>query len=218
MYSARQLARKSMRSHLVIAAIAVLAFATLALSKDKDVISLQPVAGSYRNTAVQFHSVVPLGMDLLQLQPSGKILSLLASATCPDLEGVKRVPAARNVSLTDASGQPVRYFPRQVDFRVSITADAVEQDPDPEPIESQLTADQFMLGLKFRLKVFRGLDSFTIEPDNVEQIGAPPDASANQRIYIAHFTLGKMPATDRVMLEVLSPSGERVSRFHLELL
>lgn len=218
MYRAQQLARKSMRSHLSIAVLGVLAFATFALSKDNDVISLQPVAGSYRSTAVQFHSIVPLGMDLLQLQPSGKLLSLLASATCPDLEGVRRVPADRTVSLTDASGQAVRYFPRRVDFRVSIAADGAEQDPDPEPIQSRLTPDQFMLGLKFRLKVFRGLDAFTIEPDSVEQIGAPADAAASQRVYIAHFTLGKMPATDRIMLEVLSPEGERVSRFHLELL
>jgi hypothetical protein len=157
-------------------------------------------------------------MESLELEPAHKLLNLLASATSPGFEGMERKPSGGHIVLLDPRGKPVRYFPRQIDFRVSITSDGQTLDPDPVSVKTQMDPGELMLGLRFRLKVFHGLDSFFLEPEAVDQIGEPADVPASERIYLAHFALPTLPATDRILLEVLDPSGERITRFHLELL
>jgi hypothetical protein len=39
----------------------------------------------------------------------------------------------------------------------------------------------------------------------------------NERIYRIGFDLGKVPIDDRVVMEVISPTGERLCKFHLDL-
>ena len=45
----------------------------------------------------------------------------------------------------------------------------------------------------------------------------PAEVPYDERIYLAGFNLNGVPATDRIVLEVLDPAGARISRFHLEL-
>ena len=45
----------------------------------------------------------------------------------------------------------------------------------------------------------------------------PPDIPYDERVYQISFDIGRIPITDRVVLEVLSPSGERLCKFHLDL-
>jgi hypothetical protein len=202
-------------------ASALLAMALLAGSATpqvKEDAALQSPPGSYDNTDFQFHAVVPLGMESLELLPSHRLVNLLASATSPQFEGMERKPSRGHVVLLRDRGRNVRYFPEQVDFRVSASTEGQGFDPNPLQVETPIAPSEFMLGLHFRLKVFHGLDSFYLEPESVEQIGEPADVPASERIYVAHFALRHLPVTDRILLEVLDPSGERITRFHLDLL
>src|ERR1051326_6753577 len=240
---------------MVLALAATALFAGLATPQTKEDVALQSPPGSYDNTDFRFHSVVPLGMESLELLPSHRLVNLLASATSSQFEGMERRPSRGHVVLLSDRGRNVRYFPEQVDFRVSATTEGLgrrpsrghvvllsdrgrnvryfpEQvdfrvsatteghgfDPDPLPVETQIAPGEFMLGLHFRLKVFHGLESVYLEPESVEQIGEPADVPASERIYVAHFTLRNLPVTDRILLEVLDPSGQRITRFHLDLL
>ena len=196
--------------------MAMAALAAFAGPQPKDGVDLQSAPGSYDNTEFQFHSVVPLGMESLDLLPPRRVVNLLASATSSEFEGMERRPSRGHVVLLSSRGSSVRHFPEQIDFRVSATTDG--QVSDPLPVETQIAPSEFVLGLHFRLKVFRGLDSFYIEPESVEQIGEPADVPASERIYVAHFALRDLPVTDRILLEVLDPAGVRITRFHLDLL
>jgi hypothetical protein len=46
----------------------------------------------------------------------------------------------------------------------------------------------------------------------------PRHVPYNERIYRIGFQIGKVPIEDRVVMEVFSPSGERLCKFHLDLL
>ena len=203
---------------IALALIAVAVLADLGTPQTKEDAALQSPPGSYDNTDFQFHSVVPLGMESLELLPSHRLVNLLASATSSQFEGMVRKPSRGHVVLVTERGSNVRYFPEQVDFRVSASTEGQGFDPDPLPVETQIAPSEFLLGLHFRLKVFHGLDSFYLEPESVEQIGEPADVPASERIYVAHFALRNLPVTDRLLLEVLDPSGQRITRFHLDLL
>jgi hypothetical protein len=49
-------------------------------------------------------------------------------------------------------------------------------------------------------------------------IGVPADVPYDERVYRINFALDKLPITDRCVLEVLSPTGERLTKFHFDLL
>jgi hypothetical protein len=57
-----------------------------------------------------------------------------------------------------------------------------------------------------------------IQPDSVEMIGVPADIAYDERIYRVRFNVDQLPVTDRCVLEVLLPDGERLTRFHFDLL
>jgi hypothetical protein len=40
----------------------------------------------------------------------------------------------------------------------------------------------------------------------------------DERIYRIGFDMGKIPIQDRVVMEVLTPTGQRLCKFHLDLL
>lgn len=205
-------------SKIALALVVMALFTVFAAPQTKEEAALQSPPGSYDNTNFQFHAVVPLGMESLELLPSHRLVNLLASATSSEFEGMERRPSRGHVVLLTDRGRNVRYFPEQVDFRVSATTEGHGFDPDPLPVETQIAPSEFLLGLHFRLKVFHGLDSFYLEPESVEQIGEPADVPASERIYVAHFALRNLPVSDRLLLEVLDPSGARITRFHLDLL
>jgi hypothetical protein len=166
-----------------------------------------------------FHSVVPLGVDALQLEPAKKTVYLLASAESPAFEGMKRLDDGNEVTVTAADGETVSFFPQTVDFRITASAKKKkfnDSDVEPYPVQAGQAVNDYLLNLKFRLKIFHGIDMRVIEPSEVKLIGVPGDVPYNERVYRASFSIGKVPVEDRMMLEILAPSGERISKFHLE--
>jgi ubiquitin-protein ligase len=57
-----------------------------------------------------------------------------------------------------------------------------------------------------------------LEPLSVKIIGVPADTPYDERIYRVSFELPNIPVDDRIVLNVLSPNGECLSKFHLQLL
>src|SRR5881227_2227449 len=55
------------------------------------VLVLPGPAQNYTSSEFVFHSVVPLGVEAIVLQPAKTRIALLATAECPGLEGVRRV-------------------------------------------------------------------------------------------------------------------------------
>jgi hypothetical protein len=168
----------------------------------------------------EFHSVVPLGAEALQLPPSDRMFVLFATAESPDFEGMRRYVQGENRILTDRGGSPVRYFPASVSFRVTATARHPMADTGEAPfaLQHKYEFDDLLLHLRFRARVFHGLNVQMLQPIAVQLIGVPADVPYDERIYRVEFILRDIPAEDRIVLEVLSPDGERLSKFHLELI
>ncbi len=172
---------------------------------------------------LDYHSVVPLGEDAVLLQPAKRVLYFLASAQSYEFEGWRDImDDANNKSvLLDRSGNPVERFPRFVDFRVTVSTrpKALPQlDPFTLDCESECDGDNdYLLNLNFRVRIFHGLQVTVLEPRVVKLIGMPLDVPYDERVYRVSFDLGEVPTTDRIVLEVLSPEGERLTKFHLDL-
>lgn len=166
----------------------------------------------------EFHSVVPLGIDTIQLEPAKVNVNLLASAESSDFEGEKRVGSGNHARLVNASGETVSVFPDDILFRFTASTHGTAIEPDALPIQTQTDVNDYLLGFRFKLKVFSGLKATTIEPEQVRIMGMPADIPYDERIYLISFHLDRVPAGDRIVLEVWDKDGQRVDRFHLELM
>jgi hypothetical protein len=167
-----------------------------------------------------FHSVVPLGADALRLEPAKKTVYLMASAESAEFEGLRRTERNNHVTVLDPNGQEARDFPQTIDFRVTVSAKKKklsEEDLEPYPVRASGSVNDYLLKLGFRVKIFRGIEMRVLEPNEVKLIGVPSDVPYDERVYRVSFDVGKVPLTDRIVLEVLDPGGERVSKFHLEV-
>jgi hypothetical protein len=166
-----------------------------------------------------FHSLMPLGFAPLTLKPSNTGLTLMATAESPLFEGWHRTVRNGRRALMDSAGTPVQAFPGSVDFRVtaSTRSDRVMPFDKPDPISAP-DANAWLKNLTFRLKIFHGLDAQELEPTAMKNLGVPLDVPYDERIYLVSFDLHDIPASYRLVLEVFGPDGERVGRFHLELL
>lgn len=161
---------------------------------------------------------MPLGVEAFQDLPSKRNFYLYASVENPALDGV-RVVRSREGSVTRSDGTPLTSYPEVLDFRV--TASAFEQElsgVQAEAVECRKDMNEFLLGLKFRLKIYRGLHMQIIKPKNIATIGVPADLPYDERVYRVSFDTHNIPVDARIVLEVMSPEGNRLSRFHLELL
>jgi hypothetical protein len=166
-----------------------------------------------------FHSPVPLGLEAIRVMPSKKMVYLLASAENQTLDGIQvnRAPHVGFVARSD--GSPVKSYPSGLDFRV--TATALPNDfkgVDQFQVTSNESMNDFLLGLKFKLKVFRGLKKKELTPTNVKLIGVPAYQSYEERVYRVSFDTPNLPVDARLVLEVYSADGTRLTRFHLEML
>jgi hypothetical protein len=169
-----------------------------------------------------YHRLVPLGAENFELKPSGHMLYVIASAESPEFEGwaEQKTDDGRRLGIRDASGNSVQRFPNHVDFRVSATAIRGDMLNMEEPYSLTLNDDlnQFLLNLRFRLIDFDALKMTFIGPDSVQLIGMPAEVHYAERVYRVSFTFNSIPITDRLVLEVLTPEGERLCKFHLEFM
>ncbi len=167
-----------------------------------------------------YHTLVPLGFEQFQLLPQHTPLLLMATAESPQFEGWQRVRRQHSWLLIDGSGVPVRQYPERIDFRVTASArhTAMLNYDKPTELVEPGDIDALLLQLTFKVKVFRGLKAYEVEPVSVRQLGMPPDVPYDERIYLVSFDLKDVPAEDRIVLEVFTPDGQRVCKFHLELL
>lgn len=169
-----------------------------------------------QQTEFVFHSVVPLGADGLRFRDARQTMYLLASATNPQFEGWRRVVEHGRRMVLDVNGAPVRFFPDTISFRVTASTELKLLDVQQWPATAGQDMNLYLAGLRFRLRIFHGLSMRVVQPENVEMIGVPADVAYNERIYRVAFHAGRIPMSDRIVLEVLSPQGQRISRFHLD--
>ncbi len=200
--------RKSLRCHCLHGVLLCFGLGTLAPA----------AAPQHSQEELQFHSVVPLGIEGFSFAKADRTFYLMASAEQPAFEGLHQASVDSHQVLLDADGHQVNYYPSEVTFRITATTWAeklsdvpmVRLDEHPDP-------NQFLLGLRFRLKIFRGLRARIMVPANVRLIGMPADVPYRERVYNLTFRVGKVPVQDRMVLEVFSPTGERLCKFHLDL-
>jgi len=180
--------------------------------------SMGQVASS-PNLACKYHSIVPLGIERIRLQPAGHDIDLIASAESSSFEGLQKVDQSHHLALISASGSKVQNYPGEISFRLTASRlDKLKDDEPPWEIETNQDANAFLLGLHLRLKIFRGVDAYELEPDEAGLIGVPATIPYDERIYRATFHLDHVPAEARIVLEVFDADGDRITRFHLELL
>lgn len=168
--------------------------------------------------AFEFTSVIPLGGDVLQLEPIHRRLFLLGSAGSPAFAGMKRIEKGDVHWVLGPDGKRLRRFPKFVLFRV--TADARQdtmlddEQPYPQPIDTDL--NRYLLDLHFRVVVFDGLEQRELQPRSVQMIGVPASQPSDERIYLVGVNLPDLPANDRVVLEVRDDRDNRLTKFHLD--
>lgn len=177
----------------------------------------QAAAGDEPEEEYVFSAVLPLGLDCVQLGPEGRRVHIMVSAMAEGMAGMRRLGDRREQRLLSAAGVPLEYLPRRVEFR--ITATALRDHfafVGPHVLETTEDLNPFLMGLRFRVRIFHGLDSYTVRPLAVRLLGMPADVPYEERIYSALFDLGQVPLDRRLVLEIFSAGGERVGRFHLE--
>jgi hypothetical protein len=165
-----------------------------------------------------YSTITPAGYEVITLKPSGAIVAVLGLIECPEVEGARHVAEGLQSRIISPSGAPLAFFPRRFNFRVTATLRKTILD---NPSSSVVTAEdprQFIMHLGFRLKVYDALHKQELAPQAVEQVGMPDDIAYDERLFRLTFDVGERRITDRFVLEVLSPEGERLARFHFELL
>lgn len=175
------------------------------------------VSDSWHATST-FHSTTPAGYDVLLLQPGGAILTFLGLIECQELEGVQQISQGGPARVVDADGQPMAYFPRNFSFRITASLRKTVLVAPTDVFEVAEEPADFLLKLKFRLKAYHGLQVREIPPESVQMIGVPADVPYDERVYRVSFSVADLPVTDRCVMEILSPDGERLTRFHFDLL
>jgi len=169
-------------------------------------------------TTPGLRSNMPAGYDVMLLKPSKATLSLIGLIECPELEGTQRVSEGLHAKLVSSDGNTVKEFPRHFSFRITASLKKVFVD---EPVTSIALPDdpqELLLNLKFRVRVYHALEAREIVPQSIEMIGVPADVPSDERIYRITINADKMPITDRLVVEILSPRGEPLTHFPFSLL
>jgi hypothetical protein len=193
--------------------VSTVLFAAVAVARGSHKTHTPPPA-----TVLLYHDVVPLGVFAYTLKPEGRSFYLMASSVNPSFNGWRVVGDDTEKQLLDASGTPVRAYPSRLTFRVSASGRYISKLEMPrDMLKADCTVNEYLLKLGFRMVVFRGLESRAVHPRQVRSIGVPPDVPFDERVYLVEFDAQDIPVTDRVVLEVLAPTGERIGKFHLDL-
>ena len=166
-----------------------------------------------------FHAVQPLGTDSFVIEGQKQTIGVLASAISPDIDGWTRVKQGGKLYVLGRDGERIRAFPNELQFRVTVsTLTRVVTVQDPATVTANESVNDYLLHVRFRLKIFHELHSRTVEPLEVHMMGVPSDVNYDERIYRVSFKLPRVPISDRMILELLSPEGDRITKFHFELM
>jgi hypothetical protein len=164
------------------------------------------------------HATVPAGYEIIQLQPSGAVVSLLGLVECPEIEGAQHVAEGLQSRIQLANGAELRHFPRRFSFRVTASLRKTVIDPPSSSLSVSQDPAEFLLGLRFKLRAYNALVSTEMNPESVSMIGVPADIPYDERVFRVSFDVGDRAVTDRFVLEIYSSTGERLGRFSFELL
>lgn len=165
-----------------------------------------------------YHATTPAGYDVIQLQPSGALVSILGLFECPQLKGAQRLNQGLESQIVLSDGAKLDRFPSQFSVRVTASLRKALMEEPEFTVKTDKAPGDFLLGLRFRLQAYDGLDHHVILPRSVTMIGAPATLPYYERIYRLNFNVGDRPITSRFLLEVFSPKGEQIGRFSFRLL
>lgn len=168
--------------------------------------------------AWHLRSRIPLGTEALLLQPSHRVVEMLASAEAPAFAGWTLRVQDKQPVLLDSAGHPVRLLPRVMTFRVTVSARDNFANSEPMPFDCAKNVEEFLLDMHFSVQIFRGMEMRSVKPTRQSMIGVPADESSDERIYRVSFDLGEVRPDERIVLLVTDASGARLTKFHLEFL
>jgi hypothetical protein len=196
-----------------ISGVSVVRLATISLA----VLSAVALAFAQVDTS-RFSAVMLLGSDSILLQPAKQKLNMLLTVECPDFEHYVVKGQGKERKVTDADGNAIVHYPRELNFRFTIGSHSTSDEAEPNEFETRIPVDRFQSNLHFRLKVFHGTRVTNYEPSALKMLGVPANIPYDERIYHFTFKLKDIPVEDRMMLEVLDEEGTRVGKFHLQIL
>lgn len=166
-----------------------------------------------------YTSPLPLGAEGFVLHPLNRHFYLLASLENRLFDRLEVSRVRTSPFVIDAAGQVWHDYPAELNFRVTATAiQDILNNLDTSDVTEPGDMNSFLLGLKFRLKVYHELQMTILPPSSVNLIGLPADVAGEERVFRVSFDTARIPVDDRLVLEVLSPGGQLLIRFHLELL
>lgn len=164
------------------------------------------------------HSNLPAGYDVMVLKPSKATLSLMGLIECPELEGAQQVAEGLHKKLVSAGGDAIKEFPQRFSFRITASLRKIFLESPARSIDLADNPQELLLNLKFRIRAYHGLDVREITPQSIELIGMPADVPYDERVYRINIDAGKLPITDRLVVEIFSPQGELLTHFPFSLL
>jgi hypothetical protein len=157
---------------------------------------------------------MPAGYDVVTLQPSKAILSLIGMIECPELEGAQHVADGLHRKLVSAEGETITEFPQRFSFRITASLQKIFAERPVSSVDTAGDPQTLLLNLKFRIRAFDGLEVREIVPQSIEMIGMPADVPYDERVYRVNIiNNGSLPITDRLVLEIFSPQGELLTHF-----
>jgi hypothetical protein len=165
-----------------------------------------------------FHANTPAGYDVLLIKPGYNVLTFLGLIECPELEGAQQAAQGEKARIVNADGTPLARFPSNFSFRITASLQKTLLIEPMDTLKLSEEPQDLLLNLKFRLKAYRSLQAREISAESVQMIGVPADIAYDERVYRVSFNLPDLPVTDRFVLEVLSPNGVRLTKFHFDLL
>jgi hypothetical protein len=168
-----------------------------------------------------YGALIPLGSEVFSFSSNKdkQEFYVIASANNPEFQGEELwVDGDRHI-LKTSGGVPVRSYPRQVSFRISVSERSGFLVVDtPLAVQARTsTFNDFISSVKFEMRIFRALKYRVLHPTKILNIGIPPDVPASERVYQVTFDLGDVPISDRVVLHVLTPDGDRMAKFNFDL-
>src|SRR6185437_6530941 len=172
------------------------------------VVPAQP--GSSSDTPQNLRATIPVGYQIVRLQPSGEVLSLLGLVECAEIDGAQQVSHGLDSRIMLADGVQLRRFPRYFSFRVTASLRKTIVDPPNSVLNIAQDPTELLLGLKFKLRGYNGLAATEVTPESVTMIGVPADIPYDERVFRVSFDVGDRPVTDRFILEIESSNGEKL--------